>query len=257
MSRIENAFKKGHKAFIPFITAGDPTLDVTEELIYAFDKAGADVLEIGIPFADPIADGPVIMRANLRALANDTTLVKVFDLVERVRKNTQMPLVYLMYANTIYHYGIENFFKKCHEVGIDGVIIPDVTFEESNEFDVYAREYGVDRISFIAPTSRDRISFICKKATGFLYCISSLGVTGTREEIKTNLKEMQNQIRQYTSVPTAIGFGISNPEQAKELKTSADGIIVGSAIVKVIEAYGEECVEPIYHLACEFVKAIH
>lgn len=257
MSRIEKAFKQGHKTFIPFITAGDPTLEVTEELIYALDRAGADMIELGIPFADPIADGPVIMRANIRALEGGTNLEKVFALTKRVRENTEIPIIYLMYANTIYYYGIEAFFKTCQEVGVDGVIIPDVPYEEREEFDQFARAYQIDHIAFVAPTSKERTAFICENATGFLYCVSSLGVTGIREEIKTNLKEMFSRIREYTSMPTAIGFGIANPEQASELKVFTDGIIVGSALVKVIEDYGEESAMPLFNLASEFVKAIH
>lgn len=256
MSKIENAFKQGHKTFIPFITAGDPTLEMTEELIYALDKAGADIIELGIPFADPIADGPVIMRANIRALENGTNLKKVFEMTERVRKQTDVPIVYLMYANTIYYYGIEDFFKKCKETGVDGVIIPDVPYEEREEFDQFARAYQIDHIALVAPTSKERMAFICENATGFLYCVSSLGVTGIREEIRTNLEEMMARIKEYTTIPTAIGFGIATPEQAHELKAYTDGIIVGSALVKVIEDYGEESITPLSQLAREFVEAI-
>jgi len=256
MSRIQEAIEKrnaeGHKAFIPFITAGDPDIDATENFVYALEKAGSTVIELGIPFSDPVADGPVIQRANLRAMANGIHVNKVFDMVERVRKNTQVPIVFLMYANTVYYYGIQKFFERCHEAGVDGVIIPDVPFEEKEEFDSFARENEVDFIALVAPTSKDRTKMICEKATGFLYCVSSLGVTGTRESIRTDLSEMFSEIRKYTKIPTALGFGISNKEQAEALKEYADGIIVGSAMVKIVETYGTESSEELY----EFAKSI-
>ena len=260
MSNIKSAFEKvkaeGHKAFIPFITAGDPHIGATEEFIYALEKAGSSIIEIGIPFSDPIADGPVIQAANLRAMANGIHINKIFDMVERVRKNTQIPLVYLMYANTIYYYGIQRFFEKCKEVGVDGVIVPDVPIEEKEEFDEFARANGVDFIALVAPTSKERTKEICEKASGFLYCVSSLGVTGTRESIQTNLTDMFTEIKKYTQIPTALGFRISNPEQAQTLKEYTDGIIVGSAMVKVIEQYGEESAEPLMKFAKEFVEVL-
>lgn len=260
MSNIKAAFDKvkrqGHKAFIPFITAGDPHIEATEEFIYALEKAGSTIIELGVPFSDPVADGPVIQAANIRAMKNGIHIDKIFDMVERVRKNTQIPLVYLMYANTIYHYGIERFFEKCKAVGIDGVIVPDVPIEEKEEFDEYARENGVDFIALVAPTSKDRTKEICEKASGFLYCVSSLGVTGTRESIQTNLTPMFEEIRKYTQIPTALGFGISNKEQAASLKEYADGIIVGSAMVKIIEKYGEESAQPLMKFAREFVEVL-
>lgn len=260
MSKIELAFEKvkaeGRKAFIPFITAGDPHIEATEEFIYALEKAGSTVIELGVPFSDPVADGPVIQEANLRAMANGIHIDKIFNMVERVRKNTQIPLVYLMYANTIHYYGIQRFFEKCKAVGIDGVIVPDVPFEEKEEFDEFARVNEVDFIALVTPTSKDRTKKICEKATGFLYCVSSLGVTGTRESIRTNLNEMFTEIREHTKIPTALGFGISTPEQAAELKEFADGIIVGSAMVNIIEKYGEESVEPLMTFAKSFVEVL-
>ena len=260
MSNIRAAFDKvkaeGRKAFIPFITAGDPHIDATEEFIYALEKAGSTIIELGVPFSDPVADGPVIQAANIRAMEKGIHIHKIFNMVERVRKNTQIPLVYLMYANTIYHYGIQRFFEKCKAVGIDGVIVPDVPIEEKEEFDRHARANGVDFIALVAPTSKDRTKEICEKASGFLYCVSSLGVTGTRESIKTNLVPMFDEIKKYTKIPTALGFGISNKEQAENLKEYADGIIVGSAIVKIIEKYGEESVEPLMKFAREIVEVL-
>lgn len=260
MSNIQLAFEKqkanGHKAFIPFITAGDPNIEATEEFIYALEKAGSTVIELGVPFSDPVADGPAIQAANLRAMAAGIHINKIFDMVERVRKQTQIPLVYLMYANTIYYYGVERFFKKCKSVEIDGVIVPDVPLEEKEEFDQYARANGVDLIALVAPTSKERTKAICEKASGFIYCVSSLGVTGTRESIQTDLKPMFDEIHQYTKLPTALGFGISNKEQAESLKEYADGIIIGSAIVKIIEKYGEESAKPIMDFAKDIIEVL-
>jgi len=260
VSNIEAAFKKskekGTKAFIPFVTAGDPSLEATERFIHALDVAGSDIIEIGIPFSDPIADGPVIQRANIRAMQNAVTLDKVFDMVARIRKTTKVPLVFLLYANTIYYYGIEAFFKKCQETGIDGIIVPDMPLEEKEEFNVFAKACLVDIIALVAPTSKERIKAITKDATGFLYCVSSMGVTGTRDTIQTDLKAMFEYIDEYCKIPTALGFGISNKEQAKQLKDYADGIIVGSAIVKIIEEYGEEAEGELTYFAEGMVKAL-
>lgn len=260
MSKIKEAFEKklaeGHKAFIPFITAGDPHLKATEQFIYALERAGSDVIELGIPFSDPVADGPVIQEANLRAMAAGVNIGKIFEMVEEVRKQTQIPIVFLMYANTIHYYGIEAFFEKCQEVGVDGVIIPDVPFEEKEEFDVYARDCQVDLIALVAPTSKGRTQKVVENASGFLYCVSSLGVTGTREKIQTDLEEMFAEIHKYCDIPTAIGFGISNKEQAAHLKHYSDGIIVGSALVKRIEAYGEEAAPHLEAFAKEIIGAL-
>ncbi|PHV70228.1 tryptophan synthase subunit alpha [Sporanaerobium hydrogeniformans] len=244
MSNIQKVFDKmkveGHKAFIPFITAGDPHIDATESFIYALEEAGSTIIELGIPFSDPVADGPVIQRANLRAMAKGVTLHKIFEMVSRVRKKTDIPLVFLMYANTIHYYGTDHFFKKCQDIGIDGVIIPDVPLEEKEEFACHARERGVDLISLVTPTSKERTKAICQDARGFLYCVSSLGVTGTRENIETNLGDMFESIKAHCMIPTALGFGISTPKQALELKDYTDGIIVGSEIVKIIEEHGDK-----------------
>lgn len=260
MSNIKEAFERqkveGKKAFIPFITAGDPDIDSTEQFIYALEKAGSTLIELGIPFSDPVADGPVIQRANLRAMEKGIHINKVFEMIGRVRKHTKIPLVFLMYANTIYHYGMKSFFRRCNELGIDGVIVPDVPLEEKEEFDAFAREYEVDFISLVAPTSKERTKEICKDARGFLYCVSSLGVTGSRETIQTNLREMFEEINKHTKIPTALGFGISNKKQALLVKDYADGIIVGSGIVKIIEEYGEGSVEPIMAFVKDIVEAL-
>lgn len=251
MSRIENAFKNG-KAFISFLTGGDPDLETSEKLIYAMDKAGADLIEIGVPFSDPIAEGPVIQEANERALAAGCTTDKLFDMVARVRKNTQIPLVYLTYINPIFTYGTEKFMKKCKECGIDGLIIPDLPYEEKEEIADICKEYGVDMISLIAPTSHERITMIAREAQGFVYCVSSLGVTGIRTEIKTDVSEMVDLVKKATDVPCAVGFGIAAPEQAENMAKVADGAIVGSAIVKIIAEHGRNSEQPVF----DYVKSM-
>ena len=187
--KITEAFAKG-KAFIPFVTCGDPSLDVTEKIVYAMEEAGADLIELGIPFSDPTAEGPVIQGANLRALSGGVTTDKVFDMVEKIRKNSSIPMVFMTYANVVFSYGIERFCKRAAEVGMDGMILPDVPFEEKEEFASVAEKYGLDLISLIAPTSHDRIRMIAKEASGFIYCVSSLGVTGTRSAITTDIGAM-------------------------------------------------------------------
>ncbi len=245
MSKISNAFKNG-KAFIGFLTAGDPSLDKTEEFVLEMVKAGADLIEIGIPFSDPIAEGEVIQRANIRALANGTTMDKVFETVKRIRQKTQIPLVFLTYLNPVFTYGYDHFFRECSEHGIDGVIIPDIPFEEKGELMPFSDKYNVDIISLIAPTSEERINKLASCAKGFVYCVSSKGVTGVRSEIKTDLQSIVSSVRSATNVPVAVGFGISTPQQASEIAKYADGIIVGSAIVKIIEEFGNDAGKPLY-----------
>lgn len=240
-NRVREAFANG-KAFIPFITCGDPSLDVTKELIRAMESAGADVIELGIPFSDPTAEGPVIQEANIRALSNGITTDDIFAMVEDVRKDTTVPLVFMTYANVVYSYGIERFMQRSMEVGMDGLILPDVPFEEKEEFAVVAKENDIAFISLIAPTSKDRIRMIAKEADGFVYCVSSLGVTGTREQITTDVASMVELVKKEQDIPCAIGFGISTPQQAKAMADCSDGAIVGSAIVKICAKYGSECV---------------
>ena len=260
MSNIESVFNKkkqeGRKAFIPFMTAGDPCLEATEQFIYALEEAGSTIIELGIPFSDPVADGPVIQRANIRAMTKGFKLEAVFEMIERVRERTQIPLVFLMYANTVHYYGIEAFFKRCEEAGVDGIIIPDVPLEEREEFECAAKANEVDFIALVAPTSGERMEAICHKATGFLYCISSLGVTGTRDKIETDLGDFFESIRTHCTIPTALGFGIATKEQATLLKEYADGIIVGSAIVKLIEEYGEAAAPYLTSFAKEMVESL-
>ena len=239
MSNIRKAFEKG-KAFIPFITCGDPDLETTALAVRAAVANGADLIELGIPFSDPTAEGPVIQGANLRALTGGVTTDKVFDLVKELRKDVTVPMVFMTYANVVYSYDPERFIKTCDEVGIDGLILPDLPFEEKDEFLPICKKYNVDLISLIAPTSENRISMIAKEADGFIYVVSSLEVTGTRSEIKTDLKSIVEVIRANTDVPCAIGFGISTPEQAKNMAELSDGAIVGSAIIKYLEKYGKD-----------------
>lgn len=255
MSKIQKAFE-GKKAFIPFITCGDPDLETTEQLVYAMERAGASLIELGIPFSDPTAEGPVIQGANLRALSGGVTTDKIFDLVIKIRKNTAIPLVFMTYANVVFSYGTERFIKRAAEIGMDGLILPDVPFEEKEEFDRVCRKYGLDLISLIAPTSHDRIRMIAKEASGFIYCVSSLGVTGTRSAITTDIGAMVSLVKEVTNVPCAVGFGISTPEQAAKMCESADGAIVGSAIVKICAEYGKDCMEKVEEYVRSMVEAI-
>lgn len=248
---IKDAFGRG-KAFIPFITAGDPNLDKTEEYILEMERAGADLIEIGIPFSDPIAEGVVIQEADLRALQSGTTTDGIFGMVEKLRLKTDMPLVFMGYLNPVFHYGYERFFKRCAECGISGIIIPDLPYEEKGECDGIAAKYGVDVISMIAPTSQDRIRAIASEAKGFLYVVSSMGVTGIRSEIKTDLASILSSVREASDVPAAVGFGINTPDQAAKVAEIADGVIVGSAIVKIAARYGDQAGPHIF----EYVKSM-
>ena len=239
MSNIAKAFASG-KAFIPFVTCGDPDLETTAKVVRAMAEAGADLIELGIPFSDPTAEGPVIQEANLRALTAGTTTDKVFDLVRDLRRDVTIPFVFMTYANVVFSYGAERFLSTCAEIGVDGLILPDLPFEEKEEFLPLCRQCGVNLISMIAPTSENRIAMIAKEAEEFLYVVSSLGVTGTRSEIKTDLASIVDVVRRNTAIPCAIGFGISTPEQAHRMASIADGGIVGSAIVKQMTQYGKE-----------------
>ncbi|WP_026520372.1 tryptophan synthase subunit alpha [Butyrivibrio sp. FCS006] len=251
MSNIGKAFEN-KKAFIAFITCGDPDLETTVEVVKESVKNGADLIELGIPFSDPTAEGPTIQGANLRALTGGVTTDKIFDMVKELRKDVSVPMVFMTYANVVFSYGAERFIKTCSEIGIDGIILPDLPYEEKEEFHPVCQKYGVDLISLIAPTSENRIAQIAKDAEGFIYVVSSLGVTGTRTEIKTDLESIVKAIRENTNVPCAIGFGISKPEQAKKMAGISDGAIVGSAIIKIIEKYGKD--SPKY--VGEYVKSM-
>ena len=244
MSKIKEAFSN-QKAFIGFLTAGDPSIEKTVQYILAMEEAGCDLIEIGIPFSDPVAEGPVIQEANIRALKNNVNTDDVFNILEKVRAKTNIPLVFLTYINPVFYYGYEKFFSKCNDLAIDGIICPDLPYDEKDELLDIATKYGVDVISLIAPTSKERIQMIAKDATGFIYVVSSLGVTGIRSEIKTDLEAIISDIKEVTDVPTAVGFGINTPKQAENISKIADGVIVGSAIVKIIGEYGENAKEPL------------
>ena len=249
MSRLKEAFS-GEKAFVAFLTCGDPDLETTERLIQSIAEAGADVIELGIPFSDPTAEGPVIQAANLRALSNGVTTDDVFQMVRRVRKTVGVPLVFMTYANVVFSYGTERFLKAAADIGMDGLILPDVPFEEKGEFEPVCRRYGMDFISFVSPTSRDRVRQIAKEAEGFLYCVSSLGVTGVRSELSSGIGEITALVREVTDTPVAIGFGISTPLQAQKMAAISDGVIVGSAIVRIVGQYGREAASA----AAEYVR---
>ena len=254
-NRIQKAFENG-KAFIPFITCGDPDLETTAAAVRAMAESGADLIELGIPFSDPTAEGPVIEAANIRALSGGVKTDKVFDLVRELRKDVTVPMVFMTYANVVFSYGAEKFISTCAEIGIDGLILPDIPFEEKDEFLPICRKYGVALISLIAPTSEQRIGMIAKEAEGFIYLVSSLGVTGVRSEIKTDLKSIVEIIRQNTDTPCAIGFGISTPEQAAKMAEISDGVIVGSAIVKQLEKYGKDAAKYIGEYVKEMKNAL-
>lgn len=238
MSKIKTAFENG-KAFIAFITCGDPDLETTKEAVIAAVKGGADLIELGIPFSDPTAEGPVIQGANLRALNGGVTTDKIFEFVKDLRKSVSVPMVFMTYANVVYSYDSEKFIKICSEIGMDGLILPDLPFEEKEEFEDICNKYDIDLVSLIAPTSEKRISMIAREAKGFIYVVSSLGVTGTRSSITTDLDSIVKVIRENTDIPCAIGFGISTPEQAAKMSNISDGAIVGSAIIKLLEKHGK------------------
>ncbi len=239
MSNIKKAFENG-KAFIAFITCGDPDLETTAEVVRAAVENGADLIELGIPFSDPTAEGPVIQGANLRALTGGVTTDKIFAFVKELRSDVKVPMVFMTYANVVFSYGAENFISSCKNIEIDGLILPDLPFEEKEEFLPLCKQYGVDLISLIAPTSENRIAMIAKEAKGFIYIVSSLGVTGMRSEIKTDLSSIVKVVRENTDIPCAIGFGISIPEQARIMAELSDGVIVGSAIINLLERYGKD-----------------
>lgn len=244
MNKLDRAFN-GHKAFIPFVTAGDPDLETTENLALEMAEAGADLIELGIPFSDPVAEGIVIQQADERALASGTTTDKIFDMVRRLRQKTDVPLAFMTYLNPVYVYGAERFLKNCAECGIDALIVPDLPFEERGELLPFCEESDVRLISLIAPTSEERINMIASEARGFVYCVSSLGVTGVRSNITTDLGAMVKRIKAAKDIPCAIGFGISTPAQARAMAAVADGVIVGSAIVKLVAEHGRDSIGPV------------
>ena len=251
MSGIKAAFEGG-KAFIPFLTCGDPDLETTAALVRTMAENGADLIELGIPFSDPTAEGPVIQEANQRALAGGVTTDKILAMVEELRRDVTVPMVFMTYANVVFSYGTQRFLSACARVGMNGLILPDIPFEEKEEFDGVCKQYGLDLISLVAPTSQARIARIAREASGFLYVVSSLGVTGVRSEITTDIGTMVREIRENTDLPCAVGFGISTPEQARAMAELADGVIIGSAIVRLVARHGRQAAEPV----AEFVRGI-
>ena len=255
---IRAAFESGNgKAFIPFITCGDPDLETTRTLIFALQDAGADVIELGIPFSDPTAEGPVIQGANLRALEGGATTDSILDMVAAIRADVRVPLVFMTYGNIVFHYGIERFCARAQEAGIDGLILPDTPFEEKDEFAPACAVHDIAYISLIAPTSADRIAMIAREAEGFVYCVSSLGVTGTRDAITTDIDSLVANVRAATDVPVAVGFGISTPEQASNMAAKSDGAIVGSALVKLVAEHGANAAAPVAERARGLAAAVH
>ncbi len=262
MSRIASAFTAADgsrkKAFIPFITCGDPTLDVTEEAVVAMAEAGADLIELGIPFSDPTAEGPVIQEANIRALAGGVTTDDAFALVARLRKRgVELPMVFMTYSNVLFSYGLERFAAAAAAAGIDGVILPDVPHEEKPEFAEPLAAEGLELVSLIAPTSHERVRAIASDAAGFVYCVSSLGVTGVRQAITTDIAGMVQLVREATDVPCAVGFGISTPQQAADMAAKSDGAIVGSAIVKILAQHGKDAVPYVADYVRSMAQAVH
>lgn len=251
MSKIKEAFANG-KAFIPFITCGDPDLAATKKIVRSMAANGADLIELGIPFSDPTAEGPVIQGANLRALSGGVTTDQIFDMVKELRQDLTVPMVFMTYANVVFSYSAEKFISTCAGIGIDGLILPDLPFEEKGEFSEICKKYSIDLISLIAPTSENRVAMIAREAEGFIYIVSSLGVTGVRSEINTDIASLVKLVRENTSVPCAVGFGISTPEQAARMAGISDGAIVGSAIIRLIEKYGKDAAEPVG----EYVKSM-
>lgn len=251
MSKIKEAFANG-KAFIPFITCGDPDLETTKDIVRSMAANGADLIELGIPFSDPTAEGPVIQGANLRALNGGVTTDKIFDMVKELRRDITIPMVFMTYANVVFSYDSEKFIGTCREIGIDGLILPDLPYEEKDEFSDICHKYGIDLISLIAPTSANRAAMIAKEAEGFIYIVSSLGVTGVRSEINTDIASLVKLVRENSSVPCAVGFGISTPAQAAKMADISDGAIVGSAIIKLVAQYGKDAADPVG----EYVKSI-
>jgi tryptophan synthase alpha chain len=255
MNKLQRAFSNG-KAFIPFITAGDPSMEITEQLVLQMAEAGADLIELGIPFSDPMAEGPVIQDADYRALAGGATTDKLFDMMRRIRKSSDVPIAFMTYMNPIFTYGTDRFMKNCQEVGVDAVIVPDVPFEEKEELMPYCTKYGVTLISMIAPTSNNRIRTIASEAEGFIYCVSSMGVTGVRTEFSNGVEGMIKLAKEVKDIPCAIGFGISTPEQAAKMAQISDGVIVGSAIVKIVAQHGLDCVPHVVEYVRNMKNAI-
>ncbi len=233
-AKFEELKKEGKTAFIGYVTAGDPSIEKTVGLVHALEDGGADIVEIGIPYSDPLADGAVIQAAGLRAFQNDIKVSEVFDAVVKIRKTTSIPLLFLVYFNTIYSMGKEAFVKRCEEVGIDGLIVPDLPLEEREELKIFTDQEDICLIPLVAPTSKDRVKAISEGSSGFIYCVSTMGITGMRNEFRDDIIEYINDVKSQTNLPVAVGFGIGNKEAVEFFSKYADGVIVGSAIVNKI-----------------------
>lgn len=256
--KFDELQQQNKKALITYITAGDPELSATPELVKAMEDGGADIIELGIPYSDPIAEGPVIQAASERALKNNIKIDDIFACVKEIRKNSEVPLIFLLYYNCIFKYGTEKFFEQCTHASVDGLIIPDLPFEEREDILEVLGTSNIEVITMVAPTSNNRIESMVKGAGGFIYCVSSLGVTGVRSDFHNDLSRFVSRIREYSNVPRAIGFGISTPKQVKELRNLAEGLIVGSAIVKKIgeAASKEEAVKSVKGFVAELRSAL-
>ena len=255
MNRIKDAFEN-KKAFIAYIMAGDPTLEASAEYILTAQEAGADMIEIGIPFSDPVAEGEVIQAASIRAIESGARLDGVFDMAASIKDKMRIPMVFMTYLNPVFVYGYDRFFAKCAEIGICGVIIPDLPFEEQDEAKILAAKHGIEVVTLVAPTSKNRIARIAENAEGFIYLVSSMGVTGVRSEIAVDLSEIISEIRKHSNIPVAVGFGISTPEQAMHYSDIADGVIVGSAIVRIIGENGAEAQRALYEYISEMKQSM-
>jgi len=255
MNRIKDAFEN-KKAFIAYIMAGDPTLEASAEYILTAQEAGADMIEIGIPFSDPVAEGEVIQAASIRAIESGARLDGVFDMAASIKDKMRIPMVFMTYLNPVFVYGYDRFFAKCAEIGICGVIIPDLPFEEQDEAKILAAKHGIEVVTLVAPTSKNRIARIAENAEGFIYLVSSMGVTGVRSEITVDLSEIISEIRKHSNIPVAVGFGISTPEQAMHYSDIADGVIVGSAIVRIIGENGAEAQRALYEYISEMKQSM-
>lgn len=261
MSRIARKFvelkSRGEKALMPFFFAGDPDIDTTQKLVLALEKAGADIIELGIPYTDPLADGPINQAAAVRALKNDVTLVDILGLVKRLREVTQIPIVFLLYFNCVLQYGVERFLQACEENGVDGLVIPDLPYEERQQYDELFSKYDVDIIPLVTPMSGERIARIVKDSSGFVYCVTSAGTTGVRRDFDTDFEKFMSEVKAHTDTPRVLGFGISSAAQVRELKSYGEGVIVGSAIVKKMASANapKEMIADVVGFVAELKKA--
>ncbi|NMA64766.1 MAG: tryptophan synthase subunit alpha [Clostridiaceae bacterium] len=255
MNKLKQAFAN-KRAFIPYITCGDPSLEITEQLVLQMTKAGADLIELGIPFSDPVAEGRIIQDANMRALSYGVTVDKIFDMVRNIRRTCTIPLAFMTYANPVFAYDAEKFINNCKKTEVDALIVPDLPYEEKEELEPICKKHGISLISMVSPTSDKRIQMIAKEAEGFVYCVSSMGVTGVRKDISDDVREMVKRIKEVKNIPCAVGFGISTPDQAMKISEYADGVIVGSRIVKIVEQYGSNCVPHVVEYVRMMKKAV-